>query len=392
MPFHATALALLAATPAPAPAPSDLLERVVDVLEHRYYDDEFRRAVLPELAATYRERARGARGLRAERELVHELLSHIPVSHLGLLSEASYRALFAELARQDQWMFGFQLVELPEGWFVDWVYEGGPADRAGLERGDEVLSLDGIAPAASPRVDWRTDDAALADPALHALLAREGDAVEILLRRRAGRVGRLRLPAGRTSGWRATRHSARVIDAGEWRIGYVHYWFVPLSGAGSYLRELCVGRFAGCDALILDLRGRGGAAHEAWAMLKALDPEGGVWDRPVVALVHADSRSAKEVIAYELAERGWATLVGETTAGAVIPATFEPVGSDSVLMFPSMTLGEHTDRIEGRGVAPDVAVDYPLPWSEGRDPILEAGLAAARARCEERARAAESAR
>lgn len=371
-----------AASAPPLPDGGDLLRRVAAVLADRYYDAELRERI-DDLAAPYLELASGVGSLAEERALVDEFLAQLGVSHLGLMSERGYRSMFAELQREPSWMYGFQLVHLPEGWFVDWVYEGGPAGRAGLLRGDQILRVNGVAPGASDLVDWRTDDAALPDPPLHALIAEAGDVVELVLRREAGRVGRLRLPAELYSGWEACRASARVLEVGPYRVGFVHYWFVPMSGATSFLRELCTERFADCDALVLDLRGRGGAAAEAFGMLRVLDREEGDWRKPVVALIHADSRSAKEVIAYELEQRGDAVLVGERTHGAVIPATFQEVGQGAVLMFPSMTLGRYTDAIEGRGVVPDVEVAYPLPWTAGADPVLEAGLIAARAWCDE---------
>lgn len=376
---------LVAASAAPASNTSDsgdLLRRVAAVLSDRYYDEDFRERI-DELAAPFILRAADAGSLAEERAVVDEFLAQVPVSHLGLLSERAYRSMFAELQREERWMYGFQLVRLPEGWFVDWVYEGGPADLAGLRRGDQVFRVNGVAPESSEILDWRTDDAALPDPPLHALIAEPDAVVEIMLRREAGRVGRLRLPAAPYSGWEASRASARVLEVGPYRVGFVHYWFVPMSDATRFLRELCEDRFADCDALVLDLRGRGGAAHEAFGMLRVLDREEGDWRKPLVALIHADSRSAKEVIAYELKRRGDAVLVGERTHGAVIPATFQEVGQGAVLMFPSTSLGRYTEAIEGRGVVPDVEVAYPLPWTAGADPILEAGLNAAREWCDE---------
>ena len=361
--------------------PGELMRNVYEVLRSRYYDERFREEQLPEIAHPFLERSRRLGELEQERELVHDFLSNIPVSHLGLMSETAHEQMIAELGRRPRWTFGFQLAHLEEGWFVDWVYEGGPAERAGIARGDQVLTIDGRAPEHSPRVDWRTDDAALPDPALHGVLADGDDSVELLLRRRPGLQGRLSLRSRRYSGWQAAEASARVFAMGDLRVGYVHYWFIPMTGGTKFLRELCRGRFADCDALIFDLRGRGGAAHEAMGIVKTLDPEGDDWGKPVVALVHADSRSAKEVIAWELQRRNAALLVGERTHGAVIPASFTKVGSGMVLMFPSTSLGSYTKEIEGRGITPDVVVDYPLPWTAGRDPVLEAGKVVAREWC-----------
>lgn len=370
----------LAGPVASRPAASDLLDNVVEVLVNRYYDRELRED-LPELARPYLERFSRASSPREERAVVHEFLAQIPVSHLGLVSEDAHDSLWAELRGDDQWTYGFQLARLEEGWFVDWVYEGGPADSAGLARGDQILSIDGIAPGESPVVDWRSDDAALPDTPLHGLRCSSGSRVQLLLRRSEGRVGRLDLPAQQYSAWRACQESVTVHEVGGVRVGYVHYWMIHINNSSSFLRELCRERFAGCDALVLDLRGRGGAAQQAFGMIRALDRDRGVWGKPVVALVHADSRSAKEVIAHELQAEGDALIVGEKTHGAVIPASFEDVGQGAVLMFPSFTLGRYTDQIEGTGVTPDIRVDYPLAWTAGADPILEAGLEAARAWC-----------
>lgn len=361
----------------------ELFERVVGVLAESYYDEGFRERELPDLARRYAEAARAADSLDEERYVVHELLSRIPVSHLGLLSSQGRDRMWAELGGKAVLTFGFQLVEVDGGWFADWVYEGGPADRAGVVRGDEVLSIDGVHPSRSERLDWRTDDCALPDPAIHALLGEEGDEIELVIRRGEGRRGRLRLAIERYSAWEAARQSVAEYDVGPFRVGFVHYWYIQMSGPSRFLRELCTERFADCDALVFDLRGRGGAAHEAFRIARDLDAREGVWRKPLVLLVDDGTRSAKEVITHELRTSHSAIVVGEKTPGAVIPATFRDVGSDTVLMFPSFTLGTHTSEIEGVGIVPDVEVAYPLSWTAGADPVLEAGLLAARAWCEE---------
>jgi carboxyl-terminal processing protease len=106
-----------------------------------------------------------------------------------------------------------------------------------------------------------------------------------------------------------------------------------------------------------------------------------VWRRPLVALVDGGTRSAKEVIADRLLEMTAAVVVGEQTAGAVIPATFEEVGGGAVLMFPSTRLGAYTEKLEGVGVSPDVEVRDRLPFSAGADPILEEGTRVLRELC-----------
>ena len=68
-----------------------LFENVVKVLSERYVDRKFREEQLPAIVERYRERARESVMLQDLRQVVHDLLSHIPASHLGLLSKATHR-------------------------------------------------------------------------------------------------------------------------------------------------------------------------------------------------------------------------------------------------------------------------------------------------------------
>ena len=91
------------------------------------------------------------------------------------------------------------------------------------------------------------------------------------------------------------------------------------------------------------------------------------WGRPIVALTDRQSRSARDALAYEFKQRKLATVVGERTAGAVIPASFEPLGDETVLMFPSFTLGDYTKKLELKGLEPDISVERAGPYSAGHD-------------------------
>jgi hypothetical protein len=136
------------------------------------------------------------------------------------------------------------------------------------------------------------------------------------------------------------------------------------------LRELFAGEFANADGLVLDLRGRGGNGVVVPDFVQILAD----WRRPIVALTDRQSRSAKDALAYEFKQRHLATLVGEPTAGAVIPASFAQVGNETMLMFPSFTLGGYTEKLELKGgVAPDILVERAGPYSAGGDPIFDRG-------------------
>lgn len=176
------------------------------------------------------------------------------------------------------------------------------------------------------------------------------------------------------SAFEAAKHSAEVVAIDGRSIAYIHFWFIHTRGMDTLLEKLVQGEFKNADALVLDLRGRGGDASMVMRVLKVLAGRSSKWRKPIVALIDAQTRSAKEMLAWELQSRDLGVLVGQTTAGALLPAMFAEVGGDSVLMYPAFSLGRYSQEIEGKGVKPDVEAVSPLPFSAGADPIREVGM------------------
>jgi C-terminal processing protease CtpA/Prc len=363
----------LAATSAVLAATTTIFDNVSAILRERYYDKKFREEQLPALIKKYRPAADSPSDLKSQRLAAETLLSHVPASHLGLLSEESYRYLVAELTGQPQPTFGFQVVRIKDEYFTSFVLEGGPAAVAGILPWERVVSVDGVPINESPRLDWAQKDAYLPidrDPPIHSILCRAEDEITMVLERTRDEQHSVRLKAHPYSALQASRTSARLIAIDGRKIGYVHFWFIHSTGVTELFRELFVGEFSKADGLLLDLRGRGGNGVVVPDILQILSD----WKKPIVALTDRQSRSAKDALAYEFKERHLATLVGEQTAGAVIPASFAPVGEKTMLMFPSFTLGEYTAKLELKGgVAPDAFVERAGPFSAGHDPIFERG-------------------
>ena len=348
----------------------ELFDAVYEKLTDSYYDEAFRETKLPGLASRYRDKAYAANTLAEARAITQAFLSNVPASHLGLLSETGYQRLVAELYGRRHWTYGFELIQLDGKYYAHNVLEGGPANLAGLKRGDRVSLINGHLPEDADEVDARTDDAAHPDPPVHGLHASRESRLRLEIERRPGEFLGLAVAAGHYSAFEAAKASREVIEVEGHRIAHIHFWYIHISGLQRLLKQSLSREFADCDALVLDLRGRGGNGAVLDGLVEILKR----WDRPVVALINGHSRSAKEVLAYELKQSGTALLVGERTAGAVIPASFAKVGHETRLMYPGFQLGEHTERLEGTGVAPDVTVEEVGPYSAGRDPILRRGL------------------
>ena len=98
------------------------------------------------------------------------------------------------------------------------------------------------------------------------------------------------------------------------------------------------------------------------------------WRRPVVVLVDEGTRSGKEVVTYGLKRQG-VRVVGTRTAGALLAGRGFLLRDGSLLVLAVADVRVEGERLEGRGVMPDVVVPFRLPYAAGRDPQLEAALA-----------------
>lgn len=262
-------------------------------------------------------------------------------------------------------------------WFVAGVYDDGPAQKAGLLLGDEVLRADGAA--FSP---------------VAAFAGRSGRDVRLEVRRtRDGRIERHTV-VPRTSEplamyAAATRASARVIERDGRRIGYVRFW----SGVGespaevrNAIRELN-GR--GIDAFILDIRdGWGGVPPDFVSVFDRRVPvlvsrtrEGGEFRFdgqlrvPTIVIVNERVRSGKELLALVIRKHRLATLLGTATPGALVSGTAYclPDGGLMYLAVGTSTL-DGEPLVDGKGVAPDVVVPFDVRHAAGVDAQLEAAV------------------
>jgi carboxyl-terminal processing protease len=103
---------------------------------------------------------------------------------------------------------------------------------------------------------------------------------------------------------------------------------------------------------------------------------------PVAILTDEGTASTSEMVAAGLQEARRAVVIGDVTLGAVLPSVIESLPGGAVMQYvvadfktPGGVL------LEGRGVLPDRrVVETRAALGAGRDPVLEAALAALKAR------------
>ncbi len=263
-------------------------------------------------------------------------------------------------------------------WFISGAIDGGPAAKAGLRRGQRIVSVDGqpFQPIGS-------------------FLDKAGVPVSIEVQTTPN-------PASRQSVTLtpieiqpqaflldAMKQSMRIIDASGKKIAYVRIW----SYAGPQFQDLLVeeiatGSFASADALIVDLRdGWGGADPENLQLfnrqiptMTSVDRDGqrssfnAHWRKPVALLVNEGTRSGKELIAYGFRKSQIGPVIGTCTAGAVTAGTLITISPDSLLYLAVKGIEVDGEILEGRGVEPDHFIPFDLPYAFERDPQLERAL------------------
>jgi len=394
----ALAVALLGAAPALAAAPDGgrILDEAWATVRERLFSPALVGPSWEAARESYRPWAEAAGDPEAASAAINAMLGELRLSHLGHYTPADpayyqlldifrgaherrIRALFpgGEVAYET---IGVFTREIAGRVFVSGVLEGAPAHRAGLLRGDELLSVAG-----APFHPMRS------------FAGKAGQALDVTIRRGAGAEPQVvavtpeRL-IPRAMFLEAMRQGVRVIERDGAAIGYIHPWsYAGQAYQRLLVEELSAGRLKDADALILDLRDGWGGARVGY-----LDPfvpnapsmltverdgersyENFRWRRPVVALINEGTRSGKEILAHALRKHGLGRLVGTRTQGAVLAAQAALLSDDSLLLIPVLDVSVDGDRLEGVGVAPDVEALRPLPYSQGADPQLERALAVA---------------
>jgi len=261
---------------------------------------------------------------------------------------------------------GLSVVEVKKGLRVAQVFPRSPADRAGIEAGDTVVSVEGesIAGVSSGEATKK-------------IKGPEGSEVTIGVRDgRSGKVRELTLTRAEVT---LPNVSSRVEMVDGRKLGYVR--LLSFSEGAHVLLGAAVEKVEkkGAEGILLDLRHNpGGLLEEAVRSASLFLPEGEVvvstasrsegesvhetgdgrvTSLPLVVLIDRGSASAAEILAAALADHG-ATVVGSRSFGKGVFQEEQPLANGGAL---KLTVGEYftpdgVNLAESRGIHPDVKV------------------------------------
>jgi carboxyl-terminal processing protease len=398
-----TALATLALLAAPVSTP-EVLRQIDDIVTKRFYSpDQLARVGWPSLVDRARSKLAATSGEDEQDAIFAELLAGLRTSHTEYLPRslpdywdiASIFEPFLKNARRrcasgefppapvQRDGIGVFWKRIEGRWFVAGIVEGGAASKAGLRLGDEIVAADG-----KPFGPVRSLAGRAKKPVLVTVRSsRDGPTRSVSITPVRG--------SPQSEYREAIGASARVIPSAGARIGYVKVWSWAGEPMQSALRDAIddLNRQK-MTAFILDERdGWGGASPHYLEVFDTRPPV--VLSRPragdpvlldsqirvpAVLLVNGGSRSGKEVIAYGVKKHHLATLVGTTTAGAVLAGSPYCLKNGALLYLAVSAVSVDGDVLEGRGVEPDVVVPFDVRYAEGKDLQLEKAIEILKAR------------
>ena len=270
------------------------------------------------------------------------------------------------------------------------VYPDSPAERAGLQNGDQLLEIDGV--------DARGMSL---DEAVSLVRGPRGTVVRLRIQR-ATEAEPLDFEIVRDTIVSITVR-AHMVEEG---IGYIQISSFNNATGNQFASELEQLLEAGMRGLILDLRNNGGGTLDGlMPVANLLVPEGEVFswvfrtretevlvstleerDFEVVVLINNYSASASEVLAGALQDSGAGLLIGVRSFGkGSAQFTYQLPNRGGVTFTVSRWVTPAGRTIEGNGLEPDIRVidpaaplviDRDLPLRQGQLELLQAKLQA----------------
>lgn len=395
-------LLLWIATPLPkilAQPDVKVFEQVWQTVNDNFYDPNFNGVDWKAIRKKYEPQAAQTKSLQEVAVVINQMLSELKTSHTHFYinnEPAYYQLLGIFQPKNPEYQKDFQKFypkskieysgigavtkDINGKTFVSAILDRSPAAQAGLKVGDQLLSVDD-----RPYQPIQS----FADKA--------GKKVTLQIQRTPDTNSRQNIVLtpkmfdASTMFAEAQQASTQVIERDGKKIGYIHIWSNAADPDQDQLREdLIYGRLSNADGLVLDIRdGWGGGDIKYLNIFTAQEgpsitnvfrngrkyvyiPQ---WKKPVVLVINEGSRSSKEIIAYSFQQHKIGSVIGSKTAGAVLAGRPFPIQEGSFLYVAVANVFMNgNQRLEGKGVTPDINVPWTIEYAQGVDPQKERAI------------------
>lgn len=255
------------------------------------------------------------------------------------------------------------------------VFEGSAAEKAGIQSGDTILSVDGTS----------VDELGLTGTA-QAVRGKNGTEVNLAISRN-GKP--LTFTVNRSNVSLPTVLSRMV----EGNIGYIHIFTFSRHTPDEFKKQLSTLKDQGCEKLIIDLRmNPGGMIDSVVAVADQILTGGTVVSyhtmhqgsenftikgidnpMPMAVLIDKNSASASEILAGAVQDKKEGTIIGETSYGKGTVQAVYPDGNREALKISIAEYRTAAGRIiDKKGIVPDIPVEQTgHPFSFSSDNVLQ---------------------
>ncbi len=267
---------------------------------------------------------------------------------------------------------GMNVEEIPRGLRILAVFDGGPAEKAGLEPGDEIIAVNGKSLKGASSEDSTTEIKGKAGTTVELTIIQDGKRRTLTVERASVTV-----PV-------STKRMVETEDGTEVALVTLEQFTAGAHGVvGKNIRDLIDD---GAEAVVFDLRHNGGGLLDEGVLVSSIFiPDGLIVstrgrnrserrfnasgssideDIPVAVLVDGGTASASEIVTGALQDLDRATVVGTRTYGKGVFQEIEELPNGGAL---DITVGEYFtpdgrnlgpgDDGERGGITPDVRAE-----------------------------------
>lgn len=262
---------------------------------------------------------------------------------------------------------GLSVIEVPKGLRVAQVFPGSPAEEAGIEVGETIVSVDGKSIAGTSSAEATK-------------LIKGPEGTEVTLGVRAAKSGKPRKLTLTRAEVTLPNVSSRVEEVDGRKLGYVRLLSFSQGAHGQLAQGVEKAKKKGAEGIVLDLRHNpGGLLDEAVLTASLFLPEdevvvrtnsrtqgesvhkttdGQISKLPIVVLIDRGTASAAEILAAALADDAGAEVVGNRSYGKGVFQEEQGLSNGGAL---KLTVGEYftpdgVNLAESHGIHPDVKV------------------------------------
>lgn len=342
--------------------PLDVYDKTMEIVSSKFYDQTFRGLPWKNLVREHRTMLSKKSSDLELSFVINSVLSKLNASHTAFLlpTMQDYWGLKSIFSGQIDGAKFFQIgawfTQINGKWFIRNVFEGSPADEAGLLAGDEVLEVDGVE--LQPVDSFKEGKRAV----LKIKRGKKGKSFEVVIHPAYLSLQRSLLEA--------TKKSFSIVQRDNKKIAYFHLWSGTHVAFKAELQKAAFEASKFTDAFILDLRDGFGGAYPEY-----IDPFlKEIYTKPLVVLINDGVRSGKEWITYILKQNKRATLIGTRTKGYFLAGQPFEIDSNRFLLYLAVHEDPEMPKLEHNGVKPDFEIQQALPYSSGVDAQLAFAL------------------